>query len=357
MIPFKASYDAWGNQTLITETLFFRRGYTGHEMLPEYGLINMNGRLYDPQLGRFLSPDNYVQMPDFSQSFNRYSYCINNPLKFTDPDGEWFWLIPLIGGAINLTAHLITGDVKNFAHGLSLFGVGTLGTLASFANPSFGAAVIGAGNSFVNQGFTKGWNNIDYMQVGSSAFYGIATSYVGAKLNLAFSRPINNLTSNIASPVVRGAVTNGITNAAGGFTISAGLTLINGGSSKDIWQQGWQGAWTGFTFGSINGAVEGFNYARENHVSPWTGKGCINGYDHRLDVQSDLFHDFPRLLDNTIVDSRHLYGTIENSSMYCAPGNINETNGIFTIGINNNTGVIYHRQFIPERKINKFYFK
>lgn len=54
----------------------------------------MNARLYDPALGRFLSPDPYVQAPDFSQNFNRYSYCLNNPLRFTDPSGEllfsWF---------------------------------------------------------------------------------------------------------------------------------------------------------------------------------------------------------------------------------------------------------------------------
>jgi hypothetical protein len=59
----------------------------------------MNGRLYDPVLGRMLSPDNYVQAPDNTQSYNRYSYCINNPLKFTDPSGNIFWL-PIIAGAI-----------------------------------------------------------------------------------------------------------------------------------------------------------------------------------------------------------------------------------------------------------------
>jgi hypothetical protein len=52
----------------------------------------MNARLYDPALGRFLSPDPFVQSPDFSQSFNRYSYCLNNPLKYTDKDGEFPWL-------------------------------------------------------------------------------------------------------------------------------------------------------------------------------------------------------------------------------------------------------------------------
>lgn len=50
----------------------------------------MNGRVYDPIVGRFLSPDNYVQAPDNTQSFNRYSYVLNNPLKYTDPTGWKF---------------------------------------------------------------------------------------------------------------------------------------------------------------------------------------------------------------------------------------------------------------------------
>jgi hypothetical protein len=56
--------------------------------------------MYDPILGRFLSPDPFVQMPDYSQSFNRYSYCLNNPLKYTDPDGEIVWFVPVIVGAV-----------------------------------------------------------------------------------------------------------------------------------------------------------------------------------------------------------------------------------------------------------------
>ena len=43
---------------------------------------------YDPLLGRFLSPDNYVQEPFNTQNLNRYSYCLNNPVKYTDPDGN-----------------------------------------------------------------------------------------------------------------------------------------------------------------------------------------------------------------------------------------------------------------------------
>jgi RHS repeat-associated protein len=80
--------------------LKFNRGYTGHEHLPLFGLVKMNARLYDPMLGRFLSPDPYVQAPDYSQNFNRYSYALNNPLMYTDPSGEIVWFVPVIIGAV-----------------------------------------------------------------------------------------------------------------------------------------------------------------------------------------------------------------------------------------------------------------
>ena len=94
------SYDPWGRlrnpatQAIYTPgtepALFLGRGYTGHEHLTWFGLINMNARLYDPLLGRFLSPDPNVQAPDFSQNFNRYTYALNNPLKYTDKKGQAF---------------------------------------------------------------------------------------------------------------------------------------------------------------------------------------------------------------------------------------------------------------------------
>ena len=101
-IECEQSFDAWGkmrnpytwrefdpNGTQPQGPLF-DRGFTGHEHLFEFGLINMNGRMYDPLMSTFLSVDNYVQSPENSQNFNRYAYCLNNPLKYTDPDGEWF---------------------------------------------------------------------------------------------------------------------------------------------------------------------------------------------------------------------------------------------------------------------------
>ena len=98
------SFDAWGNRRNpdtwkrfwydpVFEEPMFDRGFTGHEHLYAFGLINMNGRCYDPMMSSFLSVDAYVQSPDNSQNFNRYSYCLNNPLKYTDPSG---WV--LVGG-------------------------------------------------------------------------------------------------------------------------------------------------------------------------------------------------------------------------------------------------------------------
>lgn len=70
-----------------------RYGFTGQEEIAtgDIDLIHMNGRMYDPHLGRFLSPDPIIQDPSNSQSLNRYTYCLNDPLAFTDPSGFSWW--------------------------------------------------------------------------------------------------------------------------------------------------------------------------------------------------------------------------------------------------------------------------
>jgi len=67
------------------------RRFTGQILDAETGLYYYNARYYDPELGRFIQPDDRI--PDLSnpQSYNRYSYCLNNPLRYTDPDGHGFW--------------------------------------------------------------------------------------------------------------------------------------------------------------------------------------------------------------------------------------------------------------------------
>ncbi len=83
------SYDTLSGAQLKDMTFGTTRGFTDHEHLDGIGLIHMNGRVYDPVVGRFVSPDPWIQDPENSQSFNRYSYVWNNPLRYTDPTGEY----------------------------------------------------------------------------------------------------------------------------------------------------------------------------------------------------------------------------------------------------------------------------
>ena len=77
--PTSADMTDIGNTT--------RRGFTFHEHLDNIGIVHMNGRAYDPTIGRFLSADPFVTQPFDSQGFNRYSYVNNNPLSLVDPSG------------------------------------------------------------------------------------------------------------------------------------------------------------------------------------------------------------------------------------------------------------------------------
>ncbi|WP_167542949.1 SpvB/TcaC N-terminal domain-containing protein [Pseudoalteromonas prydzensis] len=88
--PRLASGDlkAYGNSKLDDlDKAKTRRGFTDHEHLDNVELIHMNGRVYDYNLGRFMSVDPVIQSPTNSQSINPYSYIMNNPLSGTDPTG------------------------------------------------------------------------------------------------------------------------------------------------------------------------------------------------------------------------------------------------------------------------------
>lgn len=100
------AYDPWGKRVgaanwayspTYTSTLNIDRGYTMHEHLDEFDLINMNGRVYDPAVAQFLSPDPYIQDAGNWLNYNRYAYCYNNPTRYVDPDGEFAVTAFLLG--------------------------------------------------------------------------------------------------------------------------------------------------------------------------------------------------------------------------------------------------------------------
>ena len=150
------SYDAWGNlrspttwSGSFTGTPLIDRGFTGHEHLYGFGLINMNGRMYDPVMSSFLSVDSYVQDPENSQNFNRYAYCFNNPLRYTDPNGEFALIDDIViaavfGAIINGWIQGATGNINGIGDcGRALIGGAVTGAMGC------GLSVVGgAGMSF-----------------------------------------------------------------------------------------------------------------------------------------------------------------------------------------------------------------
>ncbi|MDX2349628.1 MAG: RHS repeat-associated core domain-containing protein [Porticoccus sp.] len=125
------------------------RGFTGHEMADEVGIIHMNGRIYDPKLGRFLQADPIIQEPTNSQSLNRYSYTYNNPLNATDPSG-YLSFSSIIDGIVAIVAVAIEVVCGGCGAGLTLMNV-----YFSSVSPYLHAAEA-AFNSFSSGNFFQG---------------------------------------------------------------------------------------------------------------------------------------------------------------------------------------------------------
>ena len=248
---FSAEYDAWGNQTVhqTNSDFTFHRGYTGHEMLPEFGLINMNGRLYDPILGRFLSPDNYVQMPDFSQSFNRYSYCLNNPLKYTDPSGELFGIDDAI---IAFAAFSMASSMMQAAfNGESVWKAAGLSLLSSAASYGIGSA-FGAVGTFGHELLRAGAHGIASGAIGALNGGGFGSGFVTGALSSGIGSFAQGIHMNPALMVAS-------TSAMGGF----GAWLTGGNVMQGVMQ--------GMSIGLFNHAKhEGITYSRDANGN-WSG--------------------------------------------------------------------------------------
>ncbi|THU34988.1 hypothetical protein FAM09_23670 [Niastella caeni] len=152
-IVVEQNFDAWGRKrnpqnwtysSIPSVPGWLNRGYTGHEHLAQFALINMNGRLYDPVQGRMLSPDNYIPGAFSTQGYNRYAYGHNNPMSYVDPDGNFPWLIVGMAALFalgNTATHAMGGDIDNFGDGLKYFAQGAITGAALGAGITFGLPV------------------------------------------------------------------------------------------------------------------------------------------------------------------------------------------------------------------------
>ncbi|HRI58580.1 MAG TPA: FG-GAP-like repeat-containing protein [Saprospiraceae bacterium] len=218
VIVASQNFDAWGrprNPTdwsytnLPTLPAWLYRGFTGHEHLPQFALINMNGRLYDPVAGRMLSPDNFTQDGLSLQGYNRYSYALNNPLKFTDPDGENpILIIMAIGAVANLAYQGIQGNIHSWGDA--------------------GAAVL----------------------IGAAA--GAVGAWAGAAAVGGY------VATSVSTGIIYGAASGAIGGAAGGFVQATGNALyFQRANIGDAIGQGVQGAFWGYVGGAVVGGIVG----------------------------------------------------------------------------------------------------
>ena len=146
-----------------------------------------------PIVGRFLSPDNYVQLPDFTQSYNRYSYALNNPLKYVDPSGEFFWIIPHIGwskeGGFSFGVSFVFGlpGMLSFQVGGGISNTG--GYAFAGASAMFNTVYASYSSSGLSVGYT----------IGTSMFSGlpISTNFltVGASYNITHNSWSGNVSA------------------------------------------------------------------------------------------------------------------------------------------------------------------
>jgi len=247
------SYDAWGRPRNVADWTLkainvgseltnlnafqprFDRGYTGHEIMAGFGLINMNGRLYDPYLQRFLSPDPTVQAPSNAQSYNRYSYCMNNPLMYTDPSGynfkDWWHKHG------NQVASTIVAVGVGVAVGIATAGIGDI-VIAGFVTGFAAGGASGLTGAVLNKQSVDGCLSAMICGAMVGGYTGIATNVALAGIGYGFSQMngVKVMSSNMAG---------------GGFTMG-GFRLTSAG-----YIQLGNGAVSGASNGAIGGATNG----------------------------------------------------------------------------------------------------
>ena len=241
------------------------RGYTGHEMLDGLNLIHMNGRIYDPIIGRFLSADPLVQAPENTQSYNRYAYVWNNPLKYTDPSGY---------GVFDRIKKELSRWESDFRHEIrredSFLGavvqVGIYVGAAAICGP--GAGGCGAGAATVILGTAalaeaQGASSTESIRAGAVAgiTYGVGASGLDAPVKIAVNGAIagtyaRSQGGDFGRALAASVIGSSFGDATGGdFSVGKlGLSALIGGTVSEI---------TGGKF--ANGAVTGaFQYTAQS---------------------------------------------------------------------------------------------
>jgi RHS repeat-associated protein len=272
----KRHFDAWGNLSKIVGQdnvllspanglQFLDRGYTSHEHLHEVRLIHMNGRLYDPILRGFLMPDNFIQHPENTQSYNRYAYVMNNPLAYNDPSGEeaiTLGIAVIIAVAVAITSYTITAlltDVPFTAGGLLrsaviaaasaciTYGIGSASTSlftnfysrAAFEAVSHGI-VQGGMAEFQGGNFWSGFAAGALSSIAASAWSGGDTISDNGDCTMSLTKH-NGLGAGLG-------MDNNLGMVAFGTVVGGGGALLAGGNF-------WQGAAIGLMVSGLNHAM------------------------------------------------------------------------------------------------------
>ncbi|VEN72721.1 hypothetical protein EPICR_10220 [Candidatus Desulfarcum epimagneticum] len=238
---------------------FTNRGFTGHEHIDDMGIIHMNGRVYDPEIGRFLSPDGFIQDPYSSQSFNRYTYCLNNPLQYTDPSGHFFSVIAAYVASISFAAvakAVVVGAVIGAAVGGTMAAINGGDVLEGMKGGAISGAISGA--IFGGIHFIPGMGEVGtaFSSFGQAMVHG-----AGGALSGAISASISG--SDLGMAMVTGAIGAGVAKYVGGKFFHgkgfpkelAGRTLVDG-ATGGIGAEIYGGDFgEGFTNGAASSAI------------------------------------------------------------------------------------------------------
>jgi len=284
-------FDAWGKVLSITDangnkltSLLLDRGYTGHEHLASVGFIHCNGRLYDPALHRFLMPDNYIQDPFNTQNFNRYGYCLNNPLVYVDQDGEWIFLVAAVIGAYiggaqaNGTYNPFKWNYSNANTWIGMAGGAVIGGVSAGVGSAVGGTIAGGttlvssmvggavGGAISGGGFAvlPGGNGKVLQGMGIGALSGAVGGLIGGAIGKASTVMLNNY--NVTNPLLRSTITGIASGAAGGYAGGFVGGLVLTGDASIAAQNGFSGFASGAAVGAISGIIGNRIVTKKNRV-------------------------------------------------------------------------------------------